>query len=317
MDAPTAPTIGSPLLVPFDGSANAEAVFPFVPLLAHGGQEVILLQVVPEAHALRGPLGDIVLSADELREAVQSAARADLRRAAAALSAIAPNLRIEEVIESGDPAEGIAAVADRCHARTILLATQGVSATGPGSFGSVVGHVVRTAPVPVMVVPPTAAAPDADVIARFVVAHDGSERAARALPLARDVAARLSAPIHVVSVVEHEASPLPAGVAANIDPHLREEVQGDALNLARRHLEVAGANLLRQGLPASWQVLTGPVAPAIIEACAPRDVLIITSHGQSGERWMIGSVAERLVRESPVPVILLRTPPDHPADAAP
>jgi nucleotide-binding universal stress UspA family protein len=64
---------------------------------------------------------------------------------------------------------------------------------------------------------------------------------------------------------------------------------------------------MRHGLPASWQVLTGPAASAIITACVHRDVLVISSHGQSNSRWMLGSVAERLLREARVPVILLRT----------
>ena len=72
-------------------------------------------------------------------------------------------------------------------------------------------------------------------------------------------------------------------------------------------VEAAGAQLMRHGLSASWQVLSGPAAAAIIEACDDRDVLVITSHGQSNSRWVLGSVAEKLMRESRVPVILLRT----------
>jgi nucleotide-binding universal stress UspA family protein len=163
------------------------------------------------------------------------------------------------------------------------------------------------APVPVMVVRPNGIAPDPDLVARFVIAHDGSEHAARAVPLAQDLARRLSAHIHIVTVVEDEESPLSGSVAATIDPHLRDEAQGDALNLARQRVEGTGAHLMRQGLPASWQVLAGPAAPAIIAACVDRDVLVVTSHGQSSSRWVLGSVAEKLLRESRVPVILLRT----------
>ena len=59
-----------------------------------------------------------------------------------------------------------------------------------------------------MVVRPNGIAPDPDLVARFVIAHDGSEHAARALPLAQDLARRLSAHIHIVTVVEDEESPL-------------------------------------------------------------------------------------------------------------
>jgi nucleotide-binding universal stress UspA family protein len=299
--------MGSPLLVPFDGSTLAESVFPYLALLADGERDVILLQVVPEAQSVSSPMGDVMLSAGELRKATESAARADLDRAAAQLTSVAPSLRIEQVVETGDPSQRISEVAIRRKARGILLSSQGSSATGPGGFGTVVGRVASTAPVPIMVVRPNGITPDPDLVARLVIAHDGSEHAARALPLAQDLARRLSAHIHLVTVVEDEESPLSASVAATIDPHVRDEAQADALNVARHRIEGTGAQLLRQGLPASWQILTGPAAPAIIAACVHRDVLVITSHGQSRSRWVLGSVAEKLVRESRVPVILLRT----------
>jgi hypothetical protein len=103
MDAPRDATMGSPLLVPFDGSAHAESVFPYLALLADGEQDVILLQVVPEAQSLSSPLGEVMLSANELRQASETAARADLDRAAAKLSSVAPSLRIEHLVETGDP----------------------------------------------------------------------------------------------------------------------------------------------------------------------------------------------------------------------
>ena len=307
MDIPRDATMGSPLLVPFDGSVQAESVFPYVALLADGDLDVILLQVIPEAQSLSSPLGDVLLSANELRRATERAAHADLDRAAAQLASVAPSLRIKRLVETGDPWQRIAEVAARRKARGILLSSQGVSATGPSGFGTVVGRVVSMAPVPVMVVRPDGIAPDADLVARFVIAHDGSEHAARAVPLVQDLARRLSAHIHIVTVVEDEESPLSGSVAATIDPHVRDEAQGDALNLARQRVEGTGALLMRQGLPASWQVLSGPAAPAIIGACVDRDVLVVTSHGHSSSRWVLGSVAEKLLRDSRVPVILLRT----------
>lgn len=312
MQAPNTPTIGSPLLIPFDGSANAEVVLPYVSLLAAPEQQVILLQVIPRTQSVTSPLGDVMLSAEEVHRAAEEAARQDLARIAARLATMAPDLHIEQVIETGDPWEWIAKVATRSQAHTILLASQGASAAAPGGFGSVVGHVVRTAPVPVMVVKPGNEAADAKIVARLVVAHDGSDRAAQVLPMIQALAKRLGAHVHIVAVVEDEESALPANAAAGIDPHVREEARADHLNAARSRVEAAGAGLMREGLSASWQVLSGPAAAAIIEASAAHDVLAITSHGQSASRWMLGSVAERVIRESPVPVILLRTPPETP-----
>src|SRR5215207_4386048 len=81
-------TLGSPLLVPFDGSAHAESVLPYLALLADGDREVILLQVVPEAQSLSSPMGDVMLSANQMRQVAETAARADLDRAAAKLASV-------------------------------------------------------------------------------------------------------------------------------------------------------------------------------------------------------------------------------------
>ena len=45
---------------------------------------------------------------------------------------------------------------------------------------------------------------------------------------------------------------------------------------------------------------------SIAEAVHDGDLIVMTSHGRSGvQRWLLGSVAEKLVREAPVPVVLV------------
>jgi nucleotide-binding universal stress UspA family protein len=52
-------------------------------------------------------------------------------------------------------------------------------------------------------------------------------------------------------------------------------------------------------------VLPGPAAAAVIDATGPDDV-VLTSHGRSGvRRWLLGSVAEKLVRLGTVPTIVV------------
>jgi nucleotide-binding universal stress UspA family protein len=161
-----------------------------------------------------------------------------------------------------------------------------------------------------MVVPPSFGTPSPEGIGRILLPHDGSERAGRAFSLAVDLARRIGAPVHLVTVVEDEETALPSGHGTAIDPRRRMEASADTLNQARRDLESTGANLLRQGISASWEVLTGPAAASILGACDARDLLLITSHGRTGSRWVMGSVAEKLVREAHVPVVLIRTPPE-------
>jgi nucleotide-binding universal stress UspA family protein len=310
------PPIGSPVLVPFDGSECAEAALPYVPLLVNGHEEVVLLQVIPRAEAISGPLGEILVSADDLQQASLAAARADLERGAARLRQLAPDLRIESIVEIGDPAEQVIATARQHGVRAIVLSSQGHSAARPGGFGSVVSRIVRTAPVPVVVARPGGPTGSVPTISRLVVAHDGSDSATGALPIAQHLARRRAAGVHIVTVVEDEQSPLPAAVAAKLDAHLIEEAQADALNVARQRVEAIGASLMRRGFHTSWQVLAGPAAATIIDTCGPSDVLVITSHGSGHSRWALGSIAEKLVRESPLPVILVRSAPLTPGQTA-
>jgi hypothetical protein len=51
----------------------------------------------------------------------------------------------------------------------------------------------------------------------------------------------------------------------------------------------------------------GPAAPAIVRAARAADLVVMGTHGRRGPGlWWMGSVAERVVRESQTPVLVLR-----------
>src|SRR4051794_24235546 len=150
MDVPQSPSIGSPLLMPFDGSANAEAVIPYLPFLLDSGGQIVLLQVIPTAQAVTSPIGTEMLSPAEVQRMTEVAARSDLDRAARRIGEHVSDVEIDQVVEIGEPAERINHVAVTRGVRAILLASQGYSGTGPGGFGSIVSRVVRTSPLPVI-----------------------------------------------------------------------------------------------------------------------------------------------------------------------
>ena len=54
-------------------------------------------------------------------------------------------------------------------------------------------------------------------------------------------------------------------------------------------------------------VLEGPAVAALNDALLPGDILVLTSHGRGGiGRWMLGSVADKLVRHANTPVVIVR-----------
>jgi nucleotide-binding universal stress UspA family protein len=85
-----------------------------------------------------------------------------------------------------------------------------------------------------------------------------------------------------------------------------DEIVDNAREEARNLLRDPADRLRRAELEVIELVLDGQAAAAIAGTAEPTDVIVMTSHGRGGlRRWLLGSVAEKLVREGPVPVILV------------
>ncbi len=69
------------------------------------------------------------------------------------------------------------------------------------------------------------------------------------------------------------------------------------------------ATLREAGLGARWIVRSGMPAEEIVDAAAKEgaDMIVIGTHGRSGlPRLILGSVAERVIRQAPCPVLSVR-----------
>jgi len=132
-----------------------------------------------------------------------------------------------------------------------------------------------------------------------VVATDGSDSVQRAVGVAVDLAERFDAAVHALYVVDAgEVDSSPAGVREEVRAALEE--RGEAAlsavaDRADREVETA----VREGRP-----------PAEIAAYArdvDADMVATGTRGRHGEnRFLVGSVAERVVRTCPVPVLSVR-----------
>jgi nucleotide-binding universal stress UspA family protein len=161
--------------------------------------------------------------------------------------------------------------------------------TGLGRLGSVSSVIVQDAPASVICVPPqavviTQAVP---VLRQALVATDLSQFANRAVPYAFALT-QPGGVIHLVHVVKE---------AAEIDqPALLRELE--ALAPADNRHEVRA------------HVVRGDDAAMTMAQCAARfgvDIICIASHGRSGiTRALVGSVADRLLRATRLPVLVLR-----------
>jgi nucleotide-binding universal stress UspA family protein len=80
---------------------------------------------------------------------------------------------------------------------------------------------------------------------------------------------------------------------------------------AETYLKEISSDLIQRGIPVTSKVLQGPPAETILSYAQANAVeLIITStHGRSGiKRWVFGSVADKVIHQSLIPVLIV-TPP--------
>ncbi|THE65244.1 universal stress protein [Salinadaptatus halalkaliphilus] len=132
-----------------------------------------------------------------------------------------------------------------------------------------------------------------------VVATDGSDSVSRAVDVALDLAARFDAEVHALSVVDaSEVDASPEQLRSELETAL-ETTADAALATVEERTDTEITTAVRDGRPA-------------VEICeyvreVDGDLIATGTRGRHGEnRLLLGSVAERVVRTSPVPVLTVR-----------
>lgn len=135
----------------------------------------------------------------------------------------------------------------------------------------------------------------------ILVPLDTSELAEQALPHAEALARCFQAELHLLTVVHTPHDDLSEGEPDDqFDPRTLE---------AQEYLQGLAGRLSEDGVPTSVTVRQGDVAEEIIAQAAedPCDLIVMCTHGRSGlGRWVYGSIADRLLRYSPLPTLLVR-----------
>lgn len=143
---------------------------------------------------------------------------------------------------------------------------------------------------------------------QLLIPLDGSLLAEQALDYAVVLARRNSSVLHLVRVVGYPplvpAYEWPVPSAVDSRQWLADERQA-----AQTYLDELKARYEQQGLAVRTTILDGEPAHAIIqfatEQTSVREI-VLASHGRSGlGRWVLGSVAEKLVQATPVPILVI------------
>jgi nucleotide-binding universal stress UspA family protein len=128
----------------------------------------------------------------------------------------------------------------------------------------------------------------------------------QALELASRLATQNGAAVYLLAVIAapSEASELPP-VPLDLNPQFEAVCRGRLEAMAKDKLA---------GIPHEIFVESGNAAPQILKLAAEQniDLIVMGTHGRKGvKHFLLGSVAERVIRESPVPVMTIRPNPSR------
>ncbi|MHC5021864.1 MAG: universal stress protein [Planctomycetota bacterium] len=283
------------ILVPLDGSTVGDAVLHQVRrLLVRQDAEVLLVRVIPE---------ELVEGNTWVPEHTTENVRRHIERVCQEL--VDAGARAFFQIRTGEPAATILREAEDFEPSLIVMSSHGRSGIARWLLGSVAERVLRAARHPVLISTAKHNEPDANAELRFgriLVPLDGSELSASILPLVTEFAQAYESSVVLEHVLPDLAS-IPSAYAA-VPAALPSVEDGHAV------LAPYVAQLEDAGVPVSARVHIDRVAARLLDTAEEEkvDLIAMTTHGRSGAaRWLFGSVAEKVLRHSPVPILALRT----------
>lgn len=147
----------------------------------------------------------------------------------------------------------------------------------------------------------------------ILLALDGSRFAERALEPALQMALRFESQVTFLRVAATAPQPMVMGPGINL---AQLELQGRTAELEMTESEAYLDSIRGQwsgvGIPVHTEVTRGDPAEMIVDTASAvnADLIVMTTHGRAGlSRWINGSVAEGVLRSSPIPVLLIPVKP--------
>jgi nucleotide-binding universal stress UspA family protein len=141
---------------------------------------------------------------------------------------------------------------------------------------------------------------------RILVPTDGSPESEQAIPVAEQIASAQSAEVVLVQVVQF---PVLTGTDEWTSPEFYEQITDAMTADAQANLDRIGARFQISGIKVTPLLLRGSPAYGLLEAEREQhpELVVMSTHGRTGlARFALGSVADRVVREGSVPVLLVR-----------
>jgi nucleotide-binding universal stress UspA family protein len=282
--------IYSRVLVPLDGSLAAEFAIRFAADLARSHDADLLLlylQYLPSASGeTAAPEGDNLEQIHKYLADVRKEQRDAGIRA------------VDHLIASRDLSEALLKFIESERVSVMVMSTQGRAAMTRWLFGSGVEKALTSFPVPIMLVRP--------MYQRIVVPLDGSKWSESALPRATELARVHDAELVLLHVYQSKSGDY-AGQWALAG---QQQIADQAYEQMREEMIAIRNRLRQQGLRAREVIIRGG-NPAqticdFVESEEGISMIVMSTHGRAGlTRWLVGSVAQTVLKNSRSPVTLV------------
>jgi nucleotide-binding universal stress UspA family protein len=291
------------ILVPLDGQELAEQALPVARSLARRcGAELHLVTVQPPLSALL-LASDAARVAQQVHEETALALRGYVEQAATTLRG--DDLVVGGTLLQGPPAERLAGYVRDHRIELVVMTTHGRGGLNRVWLGSVADRLLRMLEVPMLLLRPPRGPPPGEY--RRVLVAIGERAELEVLEPALTVGALAGTTSYVLAHVVEPPPPMISAVPAH-QPGLGPEWIEARHRGALAYLEPLAQRLCARGVPTDVRVVVGgpPAAELLDLARATGAELIATgTHGRRGlERLVLGSVADKIVRGSEVPVLV-------------
>jgi nucleotide-binding universal stress UspA family protein len=296
------------ILVPLDGSKTAEKVLPYARYLAGKFKVPVELLAVVDIAEVASHMGS------EKARFLDTIIEDAVRYCTNYLGGVATTFAGTDVrcsVEKGKAEETIIEKAATDKAMLITMATHGRSGLNRFLLGSIAEKVLRGSVNPLLLIRATEVAKSdgAAALKSIIVPLDGSELAEGVLPLVVDIAKKLALEVELFRAY-HIPYNAYSGDEGFYAAGSYDELVASVRDEAKEYLDKKAAELKERGVAKVTCVTKEGFAGDEIIALGRKtadNLVAMSSHGRSGvKRWMLGSVAETVVRHSGDPVLITR-----------
>lgn len=267
--------------------------------------ELIALHVLPSAADLFAWTPDAASQMAPMLSPARAAHAVRQQLETAGIAGLEPRIVVHEGLEH----EAIAALARDEHVDLLVIGTHGRRGFNRLFLGSVTEKVIRTAPCPVLTVPP--GAPDASgppvAFKRILCPLDYSASSTRALRYALELGRQGGGTVTVLHVCEYKDPKEPSAYADPAVRAFRQRMIADAHE--RLHHEVEGEPQTWCGIEEIVALNTNRAAYEILDrsVAMDADLIVMGAQGSGGlELMLYGSNTHHAVRRARCPVLTVR-----------